>query len=85
MAYRIEVNKRVSKNLANLPRDVQKRILDQLEELQENPFAPGVIKLKGEESYRVRVGDYRIVFDVDTKAQKITVLAADHRKDVYRS
>jgi mRNA interferase RelE/StbE len=85
MAYTLEVNKRIGKSLANLPRDVRKRILDRLEELQENPFSPGVIKLKGEESYRVRVGDYRIVFDVDTQAQKITVLAADHRKDVYRS
>jgi mRNA interferase RelE/StbE len=85
VAYTLEVNKRVGKSLANLPRDVQKRILDKLEELQENPFLPGVIKLEGEESYRVRVADYRIVFNVDTRAQKITVLAAGHRKDIYRS
>ncbi len=85
MSYTLEVNKRASKSLANLPRDVQKRILKKLEELQENPFPHGVIKLKGEESYRVRVGNYRIAFDINTKAQSITVLAAGHRKDIYRS
>jgi mRNA interferase RelE/StbE len=84
MAYRLEVSKRVRKDLADLPQDVQRRIVGKLDELLENPFAPGSIKLKGEDSYRVRVGDYRIVFDVDTKTEVITVLALGDRKDIYK-
>lgn len=84
MAYTLEISKRVRKDLADLPKDVQRRIVGKLDELLENPFSPGSIKLKGEESYRVRVGDYRIVFDVNTKTQVITVLAVGDRKEIYK-
>jgi mRNA interferase RelE/StbE len=84
MAYTLELSKRVRKDLADLPNDVQRRIVSKLDELLENPFVPGSIKLKGEESYRVRVGDYRIVFDVETKTRVITVLAVGDRKEIYK-
>ncbi|MDT7920941.1 MAG: type II toxin-antitoxin system RelE/ParE family toxin [Meiothermus sp.] len=84
MAYTLAISKRVGKDLADLPKEVRGRIIAKLKELAEEPFTPGTIKLKGEASYRVRVGDFRIVFDVDTSSQIITVLAVGHRKDIYK-
>ena len=82
--YQLAVDKRVAKDLANLPFEVQDRVFERLQALAEDPFMPGVIKLKGETAYRARVGDYRIVFEVDTTARVLTVLAVDHRSNIYR-
>ena len=84
MAYTIELKKRVYKELEALTEENQQRILRDLSELLENPFKQGVIRLTGEESYRSRVGDYRVVFDVDTVIQVITVTRIAHRSEVYK-
>jgi len=81
MAYTLAISKRVGKDLADLPKEVRGRIIAKLKELAEEPFTPGTIKLKGEASYRVRVGDF---IDVETSSQIITVLAVGHRKDIYK-
>jgi mRNA interferase RelE/StbE len=82
--YQLEIDKRVQKDLESLSTEIQDRVLERLESLTANPFAPGTIKLKGEDLYRVRVGDYRIIFDVDTKARVVIVLAIAHRSQAYR-
>jgi mRNA interferase RelE/StbE len=82
--FEIMFDRRVLKDLAHLPNELQNRILEHLEVLTQDPFAHGTIKLKGETAYRVRVGDYRIVFDVDTGVRMITVLAVDHRSSIYK-
>ncbi len=83
-SYQLEISKRVAKDLGSLSTEIQDRVLERLESLTANPFAPGTIKLKGEDLYRVRIGDYRIIFDVDTHARVVTVLAVDHRSQAYR-
>lgn len=85
MAYSIELRKRVYKELEALTEENQQRILRDLSELLENPFKQGVIRLTGETSYRSRVGDYRIVFEVDEARRTLTVLNIGHRSEVYRS
>ncbi len=82
--YQLEIDKRVHKDLVDLPTSVQDRVLEKLETLLTDPFAPGTKKLQGYDSYRVRVGEYRIVFDIDTQARVVTVLAVDHRSNVYK-
>ncbi len=52
--------------------------------LRHNPRPHGYTKLKGSEGYRIRVGDYRIVYDIDDGAQIVTIRRAQNRKDVYR-
>ena len=52
--------------------------------LAENPRPPGHIKLKGEEAYRIRVEDYRIIYEIDDGKIIITVVAVGHRKDIYK-
>jgi mRNA interferase RelE/StbE len=84
MAYTIELKKRVYKELEALTEENQQRILRDLSELLENPFKQGVIRLTGETSHRSRVGDYRIVFDVDGNTRVITVTKIAHRSEVYK-
>jgi len=61
------------------------RIVETVEGLAENPFPHGVEKLSGSEhTYRVRLGDYRIVYEVVTESKLIEIQRVRHRKDVYR-
>ena len=83
-SYEIAFVRSSQKELDNLPSELIARIMAQLEGLRENPFAHGVIKLKGYEAYRVRVGDYRVIFEVNTQARVMRVLQIVHRGDAYR-
>lgn len=60
--------------------------MKRIEKLKDDPFPQGVIKLEGvERLYRIVVGDYRIVYEVDTQAKQIMILYVRHRRDVYRA
>jgi mRNA interferase RelE/StbE len=73
------------KDFARLSKQLKKRILLRLEDLRGNPRLSGSIKLKGSTSaYRLRVGDYRIVYEIDDAARQIFVTIIAHRRDVYR-
>ncbi|MFI5274072.1 MAG: type II toxin-antitoxin system RelE/ParE family toxin [Ktedonobacterales bacterium] len=85
MSYEVIVPKRVAKQILALPQHMYDRIRESLDALAQQPRPDGVKKLKGEtNAYRVRVGNYRIVYVVDDGAQQVQVLDVDHRKDVYR-
>ncbi len=84
MAYSLHFDRRAEKDLQALPVEVQRRILTALLKLQNDPAAVPSKKLVGEASYRVRIGDYRVVYNVDAAKQEITALKVAHRKDVYR-
>ncbi|MDP8939669.1 MAG: type II toxin-antitoxin system RelE/ParE family toxin [Actinomycetota bacterium] len=59
------------------------RLMAAIRALVQDPRPPGVRKLSGRESYRVRVGDYRVIYLVDDEEQTLTVLGVGHRRDVY--
>jgi mRNA interferase RelE/StbE len=83
--YSIRLAESASRSLNNLPARLQVRIAAKIESLAANPFPPGVRKIAGEEhAYRIRVGDYRVVYDVPEKEIVVLVLRIGHRKDVYR-
>lgn len=84
MAYTLHLDKRTEKELRALPDEVQQRVFGALLKLQKDLTAVSSKKLAGEDSYRIRVGSYRVVYDVDTARQEITVLKVAHRKDIYR-
>lgn len=68
-----------------MPRDVLARVLTQIEMLQENPHGPNSTKLRASEAlYRIRVGDYRIIFELDQPNKLVIVHHVRHRRDVYR-
>ena len=85
MAFRIEWKKSTRKDLRNLPFSVANRIVGAVEDLAENPFPHGVEKLSGSEhAYRIRLGDYRIVYEVVAESKLVEIQRVRHRKDVYR-
>ena len=83
--YRVEVARRVIKSIAGLPRNQQRRIQAAIDLLAEEPRPPNCVALTGEESvYRVRVGDYRILYEVIDERLVIHVIRVGHRRDVYK-
>jgi mRNA interferase RelE/StbE len=85
MAFRIEWKKSTRKDLRKLPPSAADRIVEAVENLAENPFPHGVEKLSGSEhAYRIRLGDYRIVYEVVTESKLVEIQRVRHRKDVYR-
>jgi mRNA interferase RelE/StbE len=86
MPYRVELKPRAAEQLRKLPRDIQQRISKKLNQLRDNPRPSGVQKLRGADNlYRVRLGDYRIVYAIDDANELITVADMGDRKDIYRN
>jgi mRNA interferase RelE/StbE len=84
MAYTVRLKPRAERDLDRLPFDVVRRIWRKLLSLEEEPRPTGSSKLEGTDGYRLRVGDYRIVYLVDDRARVIEVVRVAHRREVYR-
>jgi len=85
MSFRIEWKKSTRKDLRKLPAITGERIVQAVEGLAANPFPHGVEKLSGSQyAYRIRLGDYRIVYEVVMDLKLIEIQRVRHRKDVYR-
>jgi len=84
MTYQVIIQRPAEKELDALEKSVHKRIVTRLLALEENPRPAGVKKLQGQESYRLRVGDYRILYTIDDKSKKVFIVAVGHRREVYR-
>ena len=85
MAYRIAFKPSARQELLRLPHVIGLRIEQRIDALAVAPRPPGVVKLQGEENaWRIRVGDYRIVYEIHDREIVIVVLRIAHRKDVYR-
>jgi mRNA interferase RelE/StbE len=83
--YRVEVARRTLKAIAALPRKDQLRVRAAIDLLADNPRPPGCVALAGEpHAYRVRTGDYRIVYEVFDDRLLVQVVRAGHRRDIYR-
>lgn len=83
-SYHVEFETSAAKALAKLPRADAKRIKDKTDELKSNPRPHGVEKLTGAEAWRVRVGNYRIVYTIEDAVRIVTITRIAHRKEVYR-
>ena len=84
MNWRVERGRDAKKELARLPATVQKRVTRVLLSLEDEPFPAGCKKLKNRDGWRVRVGDYRILYFADKPARQVIVGVIAHRRDVYR-
>ena len=85
MAYAIQFKPAVLRQFEKLPRDVQKRIAARIGDLRDNPFPSGCKKLSGvPDAWRVRAGDYRVVYQVRREILLVLILTVGHRRDVYR-
>ena len=84
--YRVEIARRAVKSIAKLPRREQQRVRAAIDLLANEPRPPGCVALAGEESvYRVRIGDYRILYEIFDTRMVIQVVRVGHRRDVYRA
>lgn len=84
MTYRIIIPKAVQKQIDKLANDVQNSIIQSLLNLSENPRPSNSLKMKNNQGYRSRVGEYRILYDIDDKTQAVTLRRVGHRQDIYR-
>lgn len=85
MAWRVEIKASAVGEIRALPKRDQRRVLHAIEALAENPRPQGARKLKGaKDAYRVRVGDYRVVYQLANDVLIVFVVRVGHRKDVYR-
>lgn len=86
MIYRITFRHAVLREMRGFPRSIRRRLWTAIDELRENPIPAGIKKVRGyNDHYRIRIGEYRIVYHVATKSAVITIIRVRHRKDVYRS
>jgi mRNA interferase RelE/StbE len=84
VSYELVVPPKVRKVIARLPDTAKERVSHAIDGLVETPRPVGSLKLKGSELRRVRVGEYRILYDVDDESRKITITKVDHRRESYR-
>ncbi len=85
MRYEIILKPTAEKSMDKIPLPAGRRIVDAMEELRNNPRPAGVVKMAGDENlWRIRVGNYRIVYEIHDDRLVILVLRVAHRKDVYR-
>ena len=83
--YQIKFKSSAAKEFRKLPSLIKERIQETVNQLTENPRPSGVVKLKGDDQlFRIRIGDYRIVYEIDDSAKLVRVTRVRHRKDVYR-
>ena len=84
MTYRVIIPKPVQKQLDDLPEKQRERLLKDIRLLADVPRPSGVKKLKGYENmYRIRVGNYRVIYEIQDQEMLVLILSSIHRKDTY--
>lgn len=84
-SFKIDIKRSFEKDINRLDRKLIPRIVEAIENLSQNPFSEQTKKLKGAEStYRLRIGDYRLLYQVDLKDKRIIIYYVRHRKDAYK-
>lgn len=86
MAYQIIISKSIQKQIENLPIDVRNRVIEKIKNLAQEPRPENSIKLKGfDQEYRIRIGDYRVRYEINDPNQIIKLLQCKHRREIYRN
>jgi mRNA interferase RelE/StbE len=86
VTYQVEFTKKASKQLDKLSKDLQQKIKTKVQELADNPRPSGVVKLENsDDRYRIRVGDYRVLYEIQDDLLIVSVIRVGHRREVYRN
>lgn len=83
MRYTVVISRSVQKQLDRLPADILERVLRRLAGLEMQPRPTDVKKLKGRDAWRIRVGDYRVIYEIHDRALQIILVSLGHRREVY--
>ena len=83
--YRVTISRSAIKELRSLPGKIIQKISEKIDSLAENPRPTGSKKVKGTKAnlWRIRVGDYRVIYEIDDEIKIVDVVKIGHRKDVY--
>jgi len=84
MKWRIVFARTAEKELAKLSSEIQLRLGRAIRLLEEDPIPASSKRLKGQEAFRLRVGDYRVLYLLDHSSHSLTIVATGHRREVYR-
>jgi mRNA interferase RelE/StbE len=81
--YTVIYDEEALQNLEKLEKKIRKRIFEKIFSTKENPFHY-FERLTGRREYKLRIGDYRVIADIDEKTKRISILFIDHRKNIYK-
>ena len=84
MKYTVLIERYAQKQIMKLDKKIIPVIKSAIATLADNPRPYGYKKLKGEDAYRIRVGDYRVIYEIDDGKIIVTVVSVGHRKDIYK-
>ena len=85
MSFALELRRSAERELNALPAPIRSRVEDRIAELASAPYARDALKLRGgRQEWRVRVGDYRVLYEIDTLNRRIIITAIRHRREAYR-
>ncbi|HKI00745.1 MAG TPA: type II toxin-antitoxin system RelE/ParE family toxin [Thermoanaerobaculia bacterium] len=85
-SFRVDLKPAAQKDFRKIPQKILSRILEAIDDLEQDPFPTHSRKLANSDRlYRLRVGDYRVIYEVETETSTITVQYVRHRREVYRS
>ncbi|NPA36166.1 MAG: type II toxin-antitoxin system RelE/ParE family toxin [Chlorobi bacterium] len=82
--YKVYLTKKAQKQLDKIPDKEVASVLERIQNLSSNPRPSGVKKLKGRNGYRIRQGNYRIIYEIFDDMLLIDVIAIGHRKEIYK-
>ena len=82
--YQINLRHQATKDLESIPSDYARLIAQHIDSLEGNPRPPDSKKLKGDAGYSLRVGTYRVLYDIDDKGKTVTIYRIKHRREAYR-
>lgn len=84
MNYSLLILRRAQKELSDLPKDIYEKVKQTILKLSKSPRPYGCKKLKGRDGWRIRVGNYRIIYEINDKDKSIIIFHIGHRKDIYK-
>ncbi len=82
--YKIELRRQAIKDFKDISSDYARLIPKHIDLLEQNPRPTDSKKLKGDAGYSLRIGTYRVLYDIDDRAQRVTIYRIKHRPEVYR-
>jgi len=83
-SYKVLIKRSAAKELEALPAKDRGRVAARIQQLSSDPRPPGCEKLSGEDRYRIRQGNYRIIYSVEDQVLTVMVVKVGHRRDIYR-
>jgi mRNA interferase RelE/StbE len=84
MTYTVSILRRALQELQRIPQGDYERVCEAMRGLAHNPRPRGALALTGRTGWRIRVGDYRVIYEIDDTQNTVTILHVGHRRDVYR-